>query len=68
MSPTVIEKNNSLNQLKKADLQTLLTKHFDSEWRKDASLKLYAYVLDGKNAVTEEEPCEPTEELPEFVV
>lgn len=47
VNPDVVEKQNSVSNLKKEDVEKLLKSHFGENWRENEDLKFYLHVIDG---------------------
>lgn len=57
ISPEIIEKQNTLNEKKKVNVNNLLKCHYGENWRSDPTLSFYQNVLD--NSMSEENVEEP---------
>ncbi|XP_046684501.1 uncharacterized protein LOC124373972 [Homalodisca vitripennis] len=66
--PVTIVKGNSVGkEEKKADVNTLLLKHYGNEWRQNESLEFFRHVLDDPEVEVigdDEEGCQRAEEMP----
>lgn len=64
---TIVKGNSVGKEQKKADVNTLLLKHYGNDWRQNKTLEFFRHVLDDPEVEVfgeDEEGCQRVEEMP----